>query len=103
MPVYVYRIVRKGEGGSGGGGGGDGRGPDETFEVRQSIHDPPLTRHPATGEAVERVLCPPRIGRGGLSNSDVAAAGFTKYVKTRDGTYEKHAGRGPGHVDPHGS
>jgi predicted nucleic acid-binding Zn ribbon protein len=96
MPIYVYRIVGS-------------QAPDNpndapaTFEVRQSIHDPPLTHHPETGEPIERVLCPPTIGRGAVGNSQLANAGMTKYVRTSDGTYEKQAGRGPKHVDPHGS
>ena len=30
-----------------------------------------------------------------LSNKNLAAKGFTKYVKAGDGTYEKAAGKGP--------
>ena len=95
MPIYVYRIAGS-------------QAPDSpndapaTFEVRQSIHDAPLTHHPETGEPVERVLCPPTIGRGAVGNSQLANAGMTKYVRTGDGTYEKQAGRGPKHVNPHG-
>ena len=92
MPVYVYRIVRA----------ETAEGPPETFEIRQSIHDPPLKTHPETGEPVVRVPCVPQIGRGALSNSQVGAAGFTKYVKSSDGTYEKQAGAVPSRVDPHG-
>jgi hypothetical protein len=91
MPLYVYRILRPGV-------------PvdrAQTFELRQSIHDPPLKRHPKTGEPVERVICPPTISRGALSDTDIAAAGFTKYKRTSDGTYERQAGSGPKHVDPH--
>ena len=80
MPIYVYRVLRE--------------GPPEQFEVRQSIHEPALTKHPVTGELVRRVPCVPQIGRGALSNREVGAAGFTKYVKTSDGTYEKQAGPG---------
>ena len=92
MPVYVYRVIA----------GPHAGGPAETFEVLQSIHDPPLTKHPVTGAPVARVPCVPHIGRGRLSNSDISSAGLTKYVKTSDGTYEKQAGTGPGRVDPHG-
>jgi hypothetical protein len=90
MPTYVYRLVKPGA-------------SEETFEVYQSIHDPPLTRHPETGEPVERVPCPPTISRGALGNSELSAAGFTKYKRTADGTYERQAGRGgPKHIDPTG-
>ena len=91
MPVYVYRVVRDAPGGE----------LPEVFEVRQSIHDPPLTVHPVSGERVVRVPCVPQIVRGALSNSDLNNAGFTKYVKSSDGTYEKQAGAGPGRIDPH--
>jgi hypothetical protein len=95
MPVYVYRIVKAST-------SRNSNDDAATFEVRQSIHDPPLTHHPETGEPVERVLFPPMIGRGALGNSSLANAGMTKYVRTSDGTYEKQTGRGPKHVNPHG-
>ena len=87
MPTYVYRIVSS-----------DPKAPERTFEVRQSMKDAPLTVHPETGEAVERVICAPAVTtpRG---NSDIAAAGFTKYKKTSDGSYERLAGnQGPSHI-----
>ncbi|HEX8911059.1 MAG TPA: hypothetical protein VF796_01780, partial [Humisphaera sp.] len=85
MPTYVYRIVRP---------AGDER-PEETFEVQQSIHAEPLTKHPETGEPVERVLTAPQI-RTAMGNVALGNAGFTKYVKTSDGTYERQAGtQGP--------
>ncbi len=42
MPVYVYKGLNSGE----------------YFEVEQSIHDEPLSRHPETGEPVKRVIQP---------------------------------------------
>ena len=95
MPVYVYRIVKPPN-------AGDSNDAPATFEIRQSIHDPPLTRHPETGEPVERVILAPTIARGAVGNSQLSNAGMTKYVRTSDGTYEKQAGRGPKHVNPHG-
>ena len=94
MPTYVYRVVRP--------GGVTTAGESaETFEVQQSIKDPPLTRHPETGEPVERVICAPLIGKGATSNSQIASAGFTKYKKTSDGKYERQAGgAGPKVIDP---
>ena len=85
MPVYVYRILRP----------GTPADRCETFEVRQSIHEPALTRHPETGEPVERVLLPPMIGTGTVGDSEIAQAGFTKYKRTSDGTYERESGKGP--------
>ena len=93
MPVYVYRVVKS--------VGTSSDDASDTFEVHQSIHDPPLTHHPETGEPVERVLFPPTIGKGAVSNSALASAGFTKYKRTSDGTYERQAGSaGPKHIDP---
>ena len=92
MPVYVYRIVRPAS---------DAR-PEETFELRQSINDPPLTAHPQTGEPVERVLMPPAIASNKLGNASINSSGLTKYVKTSDGTYERQAGSGgPKVINPH--
>lgn len=45
MPTYVYETVSLKQGEA-----------SETFEVRQSMADPPLTRHPETGRPVRRVI-----------------------------------------------
>ena len=65
MPTYVYRIVTT-----------DPNAPEQTFELRQSMHDAPLTVHPETGQPVERVICVPQVASP-KGNSDIAAAGFT--------------------------
>jgi predicted nucleic acid-binding Zn ribbon protein len=92
MPVYVYRVIPT-----------DPQVSEERFEVRQSIHDPPLTQHPETGRPVQRVICAPQIGKS-IGNTDIAAAGFTKYKRTSDGSYERLAGGGgPERLDPRGS
>jgi predicted nucleic acid-binding Zn ribbon protein len=94
MPLYVYRVIRSKS-------AAKSDETDETFEVRQSIHDPPLTKHPETGEPVERVICAPNISVGKLGNAALNSAGFTKYTRRSDGTYEREAGSGgPKHVDP---
>jgi len=91
MPTYVYRIIRP-------------TGPEELFEIRQPITAPALTVHPETGEPVERVILPPQIGKGAQGNAEIAGAGFTKYKRMSDGTYERQAGTGgPKHVNPHGN
>ena len=92
MPLYVYEVVT--------GDGSDG----EQFEIFQSMADPALTVHPESGKPVRRVFQPPAIG-GKWSDSAMAKSvsddkkldrlGFTKYVKSGDGTYEKRAGKGP--------
>jgi predicted nucleic acid-binding Zn ribbon protein len=45
MTTYVYETIPPHDGGQ-----------PKRFEVRQSMHDAPLTRHPETGEPVRRVI-----------------------------------------------
>jgi hypothetical protein len=91
MPLYVYEVVLP-----------DGSG-GEQFEVLQAMNDPALTEHPETGAPVRRVFGAPNAprawtdsqGKDKVSDSNLTAKGFTKYVKTGSGTYEKAAGEGP--------
>jgi hypothetical protein len=49
------------------------------------------------------VILPPQIASP-KGNSDIAAAGFTKYKRTSDGSYERQAGSGgPERLNPRGS
>jgi predicted nucleic acid-binding Zn ribbon protein len=92
MPLYQYEFINP-DGSSG-----------EQFEHFQSMAEEPLTSHPQTGQPIRRVLCAPAIG-GKWSDSAMSRSvaddkkldrlGFTKYVKSGDGTYEKRAGKGP--------
>ena len=92
MPIYVYEVIT------------DNGEPGEQFEIVQSMSDEPLTEHPETGEPVRRIITAPNIG-GIWSDSAMGKAvaddkkldkmGFTKYVKSGDGFYEKRAGKGP--------
>jgi predicted nucleic acid-binding Zn ribbon protein len=94
MPLYVYEVVLPG--GSAG----------ETFEVLQNMADPPLTEHPETGEPVRRVFGTPNApkgwtdahGKAKLSDKSLERMGFTKYVKSDKGKYEKVVGKGPGTI-----
>jgi hypothetical protein len=91
MPIYTYQIVNE--------DGTDG----DTFEVIRGMHDPPLTMHPETGQPVKRVFTAPHIAgwansrqaREMLSDSNLDKHGFTKYVRSGKGNYEKHTGKGP--------
>jgi predicted nucleic acid-binding Zn ribbon protein len=92
MPIYVYEVIE------------DGDVEGRQFEVFQNISDPPLTHHPETGQPVRRVLTAPAIGgkwsesamnRRMSDNKKLDQLGFTKYVKSGDGYYEKRAGKGP--------
>lgn len=90
MPLYIYEeVLADGSGG-------------ETFEILQSIHDEPLTRHPQTGVPVRRKVTaawtPKPFGKHDkkeqLSDRNLEKLGFTKYVKGSSG-YEKVTGDGP--------
>lgn len=94
MPIYVYEVVLP----------GDEAG--QRFEVMQRMSDPVLTHHPSTGQPVRRVIQPPHLAgpwsesgtRAALSDRNLAEKGFTKYVKTDDGRYEKTTSDGPGEI-----
>ena len=96
MPTYVYGVILPGD---------DDEAVGETFELEQSIKDPPLTHHPTTGEPVRRLLCAPFVAgtwsplksKNLLSDKNIREKGFTKYVKTSSG-YEKSAGVGPDRI-----
>jgi len=91
MPVYVYEVVLP-DGSAG-----------ETIEIIQRMSDPPLEFHPETGQPLRRVLTAPNVtGKwsdqkmgNSLSDKNLEAKGFTKYVKSADGRYEKAVGKGP--------
>lgn len=92
MPIYVYETIRS-----------DGK-PGERFEIMQRMSDEPLTKHPETGEPVERVITACFIGgtwsdsamhKNANDDKKLDKLGFTKYVKAGDGYYEKRAGSGP--------
>ena len=91
MPIYVYEVITK--------NGEEG----EQIEVLQGLNDPVLTHHPENGLPVRRVLTTPFVAgtwtdmksAGRLSDRNLDAKGFTKYVKAGDGKYEKRAGSGP--------
>ena len=92
MPIYVYEVI------------GENDQAGEQFEVFQQLSEPPLTQHPQTGQPVRRVLTAPAVGgkwsdsamsRRMADNKRLDRLGFTKYVKSGDGYYEKRAGKGP--------
>jgi hypothetical protein len=91
MPIYVYEIISA--------DGAEG----ETFEILQGLNAAPLTHHPETGMPVRKCLSLPSIAgtwsdmkaKSQLSDKNLDAKGFTKYVKMGDGKYEKRAGSGP--------
>ncbi len=45
MAIYVYETIPAGEG-----------QPVRTYEIRQSMKDAALTKHPETGEPIRRVI-----------------------------------------------
>jgi len=94
MPLYVYEVVLP-----------DGAG-GETFEILQGLSEPPLTAHPETGEPVRRVFGTPNApkkwtdsqAKANLSDKSLERMGFTKYVKSGAGKYEKVVGKGPSKI-----
>lgn len=95
MPTYVYEVILE-DGESG-----------EQFELFQRMADEPLTKHPETGAPVRRVFQAPHItglasmGKAEKSVKDdrkLEQMGFTKYVKSSDGQYEKVCGKGPNQI-----
>jgi hypothetical protein len=92
MPLYVYELIT------------DDDSAGKQFEVFQRMADEPLTKHPESGLPVRRVLCAPAVGglwsdgamqRSVADDKKLDRLGFTKYVKSGDGTYQKTLGKGP--------
>lgn len=94
MPFYEYEVIT------------DDGSEGERFEVFQKMTDAALTEHPETGEPVQRVISRPHIAgkhsdrstKEMLSDKNLGNLGFTKYVKSGDGTYEKAVGKGPDNI-----
>jgi len=91
VPVYLYEVITDSNDG-------------ERFEVSQKMGEPALTQHPESGAPVRRLITPPNIAsqyteRTAAKNvSDdgrLEKLGFTKYVKSGDGQYQKTLGDGP--------
>jgi len=91
MPTYVYEVINR-----------DGS-PGERFELVQPMSDDPIMEHPETKQPVRRVIQPFQItGGASLMRADRALAddnkleklGFTKYVKSGDGKYDRVVGKG---------
>lgn len=65
MPTYVYRIKNLPD-----------DDPRAFFELRQSMSEPALERHPETGEPVERVICAPGLlGSSSVGSTPTSPAG----------------------------
>lgn len=61
MPTYVYETVKKGA-------------KPRRYEIRQSIKDAALTRHPETGEPIRRIIA---AGANLLTSSSSPSPGHT--------------------------
>ncbi len=66
MPVYVYETMA-------------GRGRSRRYEIRQSIHEDALARHPETGEPIRRVIT------GGLGALTKPRSGMREVPMARGG------------------
>jgi hypothetical protein len=93
MPIYHYQVITDDDSG-------------EIFEVIQSMSEPVLTSHPETGQAVQRVFTTANAPKtwttqntkANLSDKNLERMGFTKYVKSDQGKYEKVIGKGPSKI-----
>ncbi len=90
MPTYVYQEILS-----------DGT-EGETFEIDQSMSDPPLERHPRTGNPVRKVFLAPNLPtryteaatKKKLTDANIEQHGFTRYEKDKvTGRYHKTAGK----------
>lgn len=64
-------------------------------EIMQRMSDAPLSACEECGKCLKRVVSlpmPAMVNKSGLSDSRIEKAGFTKYVRTGDGKYEKTVG-----------
>ena len=95
MPVYSYQIVH------------DDGSEGEIFEVVRSMSDPPLKKHPETGEKVKRIYQSPHIAgitnaahsKNRMSDKNLEKLGFTTYRKNGKGHYDRTTGSaGPEHI-----
>jgi putative FmdB family regulatory protein len=80
MPIYEYEHI-----------GGPCR-LGITFEIRQSIDDPPITHCPECKGAVKKIISRVSISTP-KTNSELRDLGFTKLVKRDDGVYENVTAR----------
>lgn len=88
MPVYEYGPVS-----------GSCKICNGRFERFQSINDEAYSKCPICNEPCKRLISAVAVAKTPgdlLSDKNVGRAGFTKYKKTGEGTYEKVAGeKGP--------
>jgi len=91
MPIYLYEeIAADGSGG-------------EQHELFQSMSASAYDTHPDTGVPIRRIFGVPNApktwtdsqGKAKTSDKNLERLGFTKYVKSADGKYEKTLGKGP--------
>ena len=80
MPVYEYEHTRE-----------ECR-LGAVFEVRQSIHDAPLSACPECGRPVKKLISRTSISTP-RTNAELKDLGFTKLVKRDDGVYENVTAR----------
>lgn len=80
MPTYTYRNLDTGE----------------TFEIKQSMRDEPLTQHPETGAPVKRLLSKPAIAfKGSGFYVTDSRSGGGQGGKTAGSDKSAQGGKGP--------
>jgi putative FmdB family regulatory protein len=81
MPIYEYDHIAK------------SCPLGHIFEVKQSIHDAPLTHCPNCASPVRKLISRSNISTP-KSNTELRDLGFTKLVRRDDGVYENVTARG---------
>lgn len=80
MPIYEYQHL------------GTPCWQGQVFEIKQSIHDAPLTLCPDCGGAVRKILSVSNINTP-KTNTELKDLGFTKLVRRDKGVYENVTAR----------
>lgn len=84
MPIYEYSHT-----------GRRGKECEKQFDRLEGINDQPLANCPTCGHPVKRLISRPSkpiMNADKMSDKSLSRHGFTKYVKTGDGSYEKATG-----------
>lgn len=86
MPIYEYRHTT----------GVERPCENELIEVFQTMSAPSLSICPKCGTSIQKIVSMPARHQQHINNtlndSNLAKKGFSKYVKTEDGKYEKATG-----------
>lgn len=66
MPIYAYESIPRNSG-----------DPVRQFEIRQCMDDPPLDKHPETGEPIRKVYAAFAVGGSGATGREAATRSYS--------------------------